>query len=115
MIIDNAPIEEYPFDGAFYKYKVDGSKPLDEQVEEEILVLSCKCDIIHASQSDANGNLVSFFKIYFPFNHKKDKVEVERGMKFRGHAYGLNVNGTVFSVAPSQLDGVECYVEDSDV
>lgn len=115
MVIDKTPIDEYPFDGAFYEYGVDDSKPLDEQVEEEILILACKCDIIHASQTDTGGNLTSFYKVYLPFDRKKEKVSIKRGMTFKGNAYGLEVNGKVFSVSPSQLDGIECYVEDVDV
>lgn len=115
MIIDNTPLVEYPFRGAFYEYGVDDSKPLDEQIEEEVLVLERECDIIHASQSDSGGNLKSFFKVYLPFDKDADTVKIKRGMIFKGEAYGLVVNGTVFSVAPSQLGGIECYVEDLDV
>lgn len=114
MIIDNTPLVEYPFKGAFYEYGVDDSKPLDEQVEEETLVLERECDIIHASQSDS-GNLKSFFKVYLPFDKDNETVRIKSGMTFKGNAYGLVVNGTVFSVAPSQLGGIECYIEDLDV
>lgn len=115
MIIDRTPLEEYPFYGAFYEYKVDDTKPLDEQVEEEILVLERKCDIIHASQTDAGGNIASFFKVYLPFDKDTEKVAIRRGMIFKGNAYGLEINGRVFSVAPSQLEAIECYVKDTDV
>ena len=105
MIIDRTPLEEYPFEGAFYEYGVDESKPLDEQVEEEILILETKCDIQHSSKSDANGIITAGFNVYFPFDKEK----------FKGNSYGLVVNGRVISVSPSQLGGVECYIEDLDV
>lgn len=114
MVIDNQPLEEYPFIGAFYDYGVDDSKPLDEQVEEEILILETKCDIQHSSKSDANGIITAGFNVYFPFD-KGEGVAIKRGMTFKGNSYGLVVNGRVISVSPSQLGGVECFVEDLDV
>ena len=114
MIIDRSQIEEYPFKGAFYTYGVDESKPLDEQVEEEILVLETECDIQQSQKSDSGGIITASFNVYFPFDKEKG-VSVKRGMIFKGAAYGLEVNGKVVSVFPSQLGGVECYVEDLDV
>lgn len=114
MIVDRNILDEYPFEGAFYEYGVDESKPLDEQVEEEILILDTKCDIQYSSKSDANGVITAGFNVYFPFN-KEVGVLIKRGMTFKGNAYGLVVNGRVISVSPSQLGGVECFVEDLDV
>lgn len=115
MILDkNTLLEDYPFVGAFYQYGVDESKPLDEQEEEEILVLETICDIQTSSKSDAGGNIKSNFNVYFPFD-KNEGIKITRGMIFKGVAYGLMVNGRVISVSPSQLGGVECYVEDLDV
>lgn len=114
MILDREPLIEYPFEGAFYEYGVDESKPLDEQVEEEILILETKCDIQHSSKSDANGIITAGFNVYFPFDKGKG-VAIKRGMIFKGNSYGLVVNGRVISVSPSQLGGVECFVEDLDV
>ena len=52
MIIDRDIMQEYPFDGVFYTYGIDGSKPADQQVEEEIIVLETKCDIQGAQKED---------------------------------------------------------------
>lgn len=114
MIIDRTPLDEYPFEGDFFDYGVDDNKPLDEQVEEEILVLHTKCDIQPAQKSDSGGNITNSFNVYFPFDIKNDKLKLKRGMKFRGNAYGLEVNGTLISAIPSQMCGVECYVKDLD-
>ena len=114
MILDREPLIEYPLEGAFYEYGVDESKPLDEQVEEEILILETKCDIHSYSRSNANGIIIAGFNVYFPFD--KDKgISIKRGMIFKGNVYGLVVNGRVLSVSPSQLGGCVCFVEDSDV
>lgn len=114
MIVDRELLEEYPFKGSFYRYGVDDSKPLDEQVEEEILVLETECDIIPSQKSDASGNIVAYFNIYAPFD-KGVGISVKRGDKFKGAIYGLEVNGEVISVEPSQLGGVVFYVKDLDV
>lgn len=114
MLIDRDLLEAYPFDGAFYEYGVDESKPLDEQVEEEILVLSTKCDIQESQKSDAYGNITASFNVYFPFD-KEEGISVVRGMTFKGSIYGLVVNGKVLSVAPSQLGGCVCSIKDLDV
>lgn len=114
MVIDNQPLEEYPFNGAFYDYGVDDSKPLDQQVEEEILILETKCDIHSSSRSNANGIITAGFNVYFPFDKEKG-ISIKRGMTFKGNAYGLDINGRVLTASPSQIGGCECFVEDFDV
>ena len=114
MIIDRDPLDEYPFDGYFYDYGVDDSKPLDEQVEEEYLILHTKCDIQPAQESDSGGIITNSFNVYFPFDVKTEKLKLKRGLIFKGNAYGLTVNGTLISAVPSQMGGVECYVKDLD-
>lgn len=114
MIVDRNILDEYPFDGAFYTYGVDDSKPLDEQVEEEILVLSTKCDIQESQKSDAYGNITASFNVYFPFN-KDEGISLKRGMKFKGSIYGLDINGEVIGVFPTQMGGCVCSIKDLDV
>lgn len=114
MFIDRSLLEDYPFDGAFYKYGVDESLPLDQQEETEILVLETKCDIQESQKSEASGNITASFNVYFPFDKEKG-VAVQRGMKFRGAIYGLEVNGTVIGVFPTQMGGCVCYISDKDV
>lgn len=115
MLIDRDLLDEYPFDGSFYKYGVDESKPLDEQVEEEILVLETKCDIQASSKSDASGNITAYFNVFFPFDKDGESITLTRGMKFKGDMYGLEVNGEIISVEPSQMGGCVCYIKDLDV
>lgn len=114
MYIDRNEIEEYPFDGAFYTYGVDDSKPLDEQVEEEILILSTKCDIQESQKTDAGGNVSASFNVYFPFDKEKG-INLKRGMRFKGSIYGLAINGEVIGVFPTQMGGCACYIKDKDV
>lgn len=114
MLVDIEPLEEYLDHGTFYDYGVDDSKPLEEQVEEEIVVLETECDIQEANRSDASGIIKAYFNVFFPVE-KGGKVNVKRGMKFKGDMSGLEVNGEVVSVAPSKLCGCVCTVKDLDV
>lgn len=114
MIIDRTLFEEYPFEGAFYDYGVDESKPLDEQTEEEILILKTKCDIQESQKSDASGNITATFNVYFPFDKTKG-IELKRGMTFKGSMYGLQVNGKIIGLFPTQSGGCACYIQDLDV
>lgn len=114
MIVDRTEIEEYPFDGSFYDVVINEELPLEEQVEEEVVVLETKCDIQESQKSDSGGNITATFNIYFPFD-KEEGVKVRRGMIFRGSIYGMEVNGRVIGVYPSQLGGCACYIKDLDV
>lgn len=67
MIIDRDIMQEYPFDGVFYTYGIDESKPADQQVEEEIIVLETKCDIQGAQKEDS-GVISNAYNVYFPFD-----------------------------------------------
>lgn len=113
MFIDRNDISEYPFKGRFVTYTTDESKPLDEQTEVEVEVLSTVCDIQPAQKTDAGGIRASF-EIYFPFDKEKG-INIKRGMTFIGSMYGLAVNGVVIDVAPSQLGGCVAYLTDRDV
>lgn len=114
MDIDMSLLEEYPFNGSFYTYGVDESKPLEEQHDEEILVLETECDIQEVTNSDSGGNITASFEVFFPFD-KSEGIAIKRGMIFKGNMYGLDVNGEVVGVFPTQLGGCTCYIKDRDV
>ena len=100
MYTDLYGIEEYPFQGVFYKIGIDDSKPLDEQVEEEIEVFSTPFDI---SEGLALSN--DTFKIYFPFNHYNDSLVISVGDLFKANLDGHIQRGRIISIYPSQLGG----------
>lgn len=114
MYIDRDYLNEYPFLGRFYTTGVDESKPLDEQVEEEIDVLTTCCDIHENSHSTGNF-LHANHVVYIPFDKKKDRVAVKIGNMFSSSMYGFDVNGKVTGVFPSQLGGIAIYIQDLDV
>ena len=61
MYIDHNISEEYPFkDGVFYKISIDDSKPLEEQVDEEIEIYVSDFDI--SDGTNLNTNTFTLFK-----------------------------------------------------
>ena len=112
MFIDR-DFDEYPFKGSFYEYRIDLDAPLDEQVEEEVLVLDTVCDIQESSKTDAYGVLLSSFNVYFPFSKNKG-INIKKGMTFVGSKFGIQISGLVVGVDASMLGGAVCYIKDNE-
>lgn len=108
---------EYPYKGAVYRTMVDDSKPLDEQVEEKVAILSEReCDIISASSMLSKDFITDKFTVTFPIDTDNgEKVEIKRGDYFEGEAQGMAFNGKIIGIAPSQLGSVTLTVQDLDV
>ena len=121
--IDRNILSDYPFKGRFYRIAIDESKPLDEQVEEEVTVLETECDVTESSHSWSNNFIWAKYAVYFPLKINEEiegeniesQVKVKMGDLFEADVYGMRVNGKVVGVFPSQLGGVTCYVQDTDV
>lgn len=112
MIIDRDIMQEYPFDGVFYTYGIDESKPPDQQVEEEIIVLETKCDIQGAQKEDS-GVISNAYNVYFPFD-KSVGISIKKGHKFRSKMYGFSItDAIVINIIPTQLGGCAVYVKDN--
>ena len=92
--------QEYPHSGYFYKIGVDDSKPLDEQVEEEIVIFSTKFDLSEGSDLNMRS-----FKIFFPFDYKSETIPIDEGCTFDGTVWGANIRGRVLGIYPSQFGG----------
>lgn len=115
MYIDHNKLQDYPYFGQFYRVGVDDSKPLDQQFEEETIVFETECDITESSHSWSRNFIWAKYAVYFPFDKDKDEIKVQLGDLFRSTQYGLEVNGKVVGVFLSQLGGVTCYIQDTDV
>lgn len=116
MRIKRHDIIEYPFQGEFYRSEIDRTKPLEQQVEEEVVILTTVCDIQEASHSRLGDFSKAAYAVYVPFDKTLDNpIIVNRGMMFRASDYGVMVNGKVMGVFPSQLGGFVAYVDVSDV
>lgn len=103
MHTDHYGTEEYPFYATFYHLGVDESKPLDEQVEEKIVSFETICDVDDKS-TGLNNDVIT---LYFPFDPKKEKVQIILGETMEVETYGLIQRGRVLGVRPSQLGGVK--------
>lgn len=114
MYIDRNIPTDYPYTGQFYRVHIDRNAPLDEQVEERVVVLETECDITESSHSWSRNFIWAKYAVYFPFDKDKDTIPVRMGDLFEANIYGLTVNGKVVGVFPSQLGGVTCYVQDVD-
>lgn len=111
--VDSFPkFRKYPFHGAFYRYVIDESKPMDEQTEEEILVYETDCDIQRRAGLRQSNLVVADFNIRFPLEPNPDAkgtidlykdCGVRRGHTFKGEFYGVTIEGQVEMIEPSQL------------
>lgn len=119
--ISDLNIVEYPWiDGVFYTYEVNEQLPLDERVAEEVEVLRTIFDAQRAAKlhnGSANG---ADYTIYWPLELNPESegswdkympIPVRRGMRFRGIAWGVLIEGEVEIVRPSQLGGCSCDVK----
>lgn len=111
--VDSFPkFRKYPFHGAFYRYAVDESKPLDEQEDEEILVYETDCNIQRRAGLRQANLVVADYNIRFPLESNPEATGtidlykdcgVRRGMIFRGAFYGNTIEGQIEMAEPSQL------------
>ena len=107
--IDRDELQDYPFEGTFYKAVKDTSSLLNPVTEE--IVAEVVCDIQEESNFRATQASKAVYGVYVPFDSEDDVVPVQRGMMFRGYQYGLLVSGKVIGVFPSQLGTFENYTE----
>lgn len=113
MYINRNTPQEYPFTGTFYTTAVDESLPLIEQVENRVDILTTECDITEASHSYSSNFISAKYAVYLPFDIEDD-IPIYTGLNFEANMYGVNVNGKVIGIFPSQLEGVTVYIEDID-
>lgn len=100
MYTNHYGTEEYPHEGYFYEIGIDNSKPLDERVEEEIVIFETTFDLAEGQNLSMDS-----FRIFFPFDFEEDEIVISEGDTFRGSIWGANVNGRVVGIYPSQLGG----------
>lgn len=103
---------KYPYHGAFYRYAVDENKPLDEQTDEEILVYETDCNILRRAGLRQSNLVVADYNIRFPLEPNPEAkgaadlykdCGVRRGYTFKGVFYGVEIEGQIEMIEPSQL------------
>lgn len=113
MIADSTLLEEYAYEGEFYRLEFPSGGGLIDREPKKVVVLHTKCDIQESSRSNVHGFANATFGIYFPINKEED-IKIRRGDSFRGSIYGMLVEGEVTGVFPSQLGGCVAYVKEFD-
>lgn len=100
MYTEHYNTTEYPFDGYFFYVGEDKSKPLDERVEEEIVLFRTKFDL-----SEGSNLSMDSFRIFFPFDFHAETLNINEGNTFSGIICGSTIKGMVLGIYPSQLGG----------
>ena len=101
MYIDRSNLDEYPFkDGVFYKVGIDDSKPLEEQVDEEIEIYHTEFDLSFGSSLNMDT-----FTLFMPLFNDIESLVIKQGDLFKGDTYGMLQRGRVIGIYPSQLNG----------
>ncbi len=127
MYTDRSELKEYAFFGEFYKKSEEESEDgnlLDDGEETDIVILATECDIQETNKLFNSGVITMGYTIYFPnpITETKDGSEEELipeglkpGIRFRGSLYGLDVDGMVIGVYPTQMHGCVAYVKGTDI
>lgn len=100
MYTDHFGTKEYPFVGMFYRIGIDDSKPLDEQVEEEISIFETLFDMTEGGTLSTET-----FRVFLPFDAYSESLTIVEGNLFKGDIYGASIKGRVIGIYPSQLGG----------
>lgn len=113
--IERNVLTDFPYHGVFFKKEIDESLPLNQQKEEKVIIYETECDITESSHSWSRNFIWAKYAVYFPYDKKNDEIVVKMGDLFESQINGLEVNGKVVGVFPSQLGGVTVYIQDTDV
>lgn len=127
MYTDRKEMQEYAYNGVFYKTDVaipDDGDLLGDNEAKEVTILETKCDIQETNKLFNSGVITMGYTIYFPMPTKLDENgdEVETipdglkpGIRFRGSLYDLAVEGMVIGVYPTQMHGCVAYIKGTDI
>jgi len=124
MYTDRNAIKEYAYQGVFYKKESnlpeDGDL-LSEGDEIETVILETKCDIQETNKLFNSGVVTMGYTIYFPIPFNRDSEEeyipngLEPGIRFRSNMCGMDVDGMVIGVYPTQMHGCVAYIKGTDI
>ena len=130
MYTDRNALDEYAYHGVFYrseqKPKEDGDLIGGESETEnvETIIFETDCDIQETNKLFNSGVVTLGYTIYFPMPTKegedgKDEEYIPEGLnagiRFRGKMYGMDVDGMVIGVYPTQMHGCVAYIKGTDI
>lgn len=123
MYTDRNALKEYPYQGTFYKSEgkpsADGNL-LDEGETYEIQILNTECDIQETNKLFNSGVITMGYTIYFPMpsiDGRSEHIpsELKPGVRFKSNMYGMDVDGMVIGVYPTEMHGCVAYIKGTDI
>lgn len=119
MYTEKDKLQEYPYEGTFYRMEVDENLPLYQQQEEKVILFQTKCDILEANRNVTKDFITAKYAIYYPVKEAEDgtipPIKFKVGDFFEAEVMGYSINGKVIGVFPSQMDAITVYIQDFDV
>jgi len=123
MYTDRNALKEYAYHGTFYKKEDTSSGDgnlLDDGDETEVVILKTECDVQETNKLFNSGVITMGYTIYFPNpTNEDDNEEIPEGLvpgiRFRSNMYGMNVDGMVIGVYPTQMHGCVAYIKGTDI
>ena len=123
MYTDRSNLSEYPNKGYFYQSEdslpEDGNL-LSDNTTEETVILETVCDIQETNKLFNSGVVTMGYTLYFPMPKDDNGNEyipeaLKPGVRFRGGTFGMDVDGMVIGVYPTQMHGCVAYIKGTDV
>ncbi len=123
MYTDRSNLSEYPNKGYFYKTEDDLPEDgdlLEETTNEETVILETECDIQETNKLFNSGVITMGYTLYFPMPKDEEGKEyipedLKPGIRFRGSTFGMDVDGMVIGVYPTQMHGCVAYIKGTDI
>lgn len=123
MFTDRSNLSEYPNRGYFYQSEDDlpeDGNLLSEETIQETIILETVCDIQETNKLFNSGVITMGYTLYFPIPKDDDGNEnipeqLKPGIRFRGSTFGMDVDGMVIGVYPTQMHGCVAYIKGTDI
>lgn len=123
MFTDRSNLSEYPNKGYFYQSEDDlpeDGNLLSEETIQETIILETVCDIQETNKLFNSGVITMGYTLYFPIPKDDDGNEnipeqLKPGIRFRGSTFGMDVDGMVIGVYPTQMHGCVAYIKGTDI
>ncbi len=123
MFTDRSNLSEYPNRGYFYQSEDDlpeDGNLLSEETIQETVILETVCDIQETNKLFNSGVITMGYTLYFPIPKDDEGNEnipesLKPGIRFRGSTFGMDVDGMVIGVYPTQMHGCVAYIKGTDI
>lgn len=123
MYTDRNALKEYPYQGTFYKSESkpsDDGNLLNDGGVDDLEILCTECDIQETNKLFNSGVITMGYTIYFPMpvassGNEYIPSELKPGVRFKSTMYGMDVDGMVIGVYPTEMHGCVAYIKGTDI